>query len=57
MKSIDFNKVKIDKVFFECKHFDDTFTEGVKLEEIKNILSSNGYTLKRVDKENMVAEK
>ena len=57
MKGIDFNKVKIDKVFFECKHFDDTFTEGEKLEEIKNILSSNGYMLKRVDKENMIAEK
>ncbi len=57
MKSIDFNKVKIDKVFFECKHFDDTFTEGEKLEEIKNILSSKGYKLKRVDKENMIAEK
>ena len=57
MNSINYQKIKINKIFFESKHFDGTFTEGKKLNEIKNKLISNGYTLKQVDKENILATK
>ena len=57
LNSIDFNKVKINQIFFESKHFDGTFREGVKLEEIKKKLISEGYTLNQIDKENILAEK
>ena len=57
MKSIDYNKIKIKNIFFESKHFDGTFTEGKKLKEIKNKLVLNGYKLKQIDKENILATK
>ena len=57
LNSIDFNKVKINQIFFETKHFDGTFLEGKKLEETKKILEINGYTLEKVDSENMLAKK
>ena len=57
MKSIDYNKIKIKNIFFESKHFDGTFTEGKKLKEIKNKLVLNGYNLKQIDKENILATK
>ena len=57
MNSIDYNKIKIRNIFFESKHFDGTFTEGEKLKEIKDKLISNGYNLKQIDKENILATK
>ena len=57
MNSIDYNKIKIKNIFFESKHFDGTFTEGKKLKEIKDKLVLNGYNLKQVDKENILATK
>jgi FkbM family methyltransferase len=57
MKSIDYKNIRINKIIFEAKHFDGTFIEGKKLQEVKEILISNGYTLKRVDKENILAIK
>ena len=57
MNSIDYNKIKIKNIFFESKHFDGTFTEGEKLKEIKDKLVLNGYNLKQIDKENILATK
>ena len=57
MNSIDYNNIKIKNIFFESKHFDGTFTEGEKLKEIKDKLISNGYNLKQIDKENILATK
>tara|TARA_B100001059_G_C17677839_1_gene498026 strand:+ start:149 stop:760 length:612 start_codon:yes stop_codon:yes gene_type:complete len=57
MNSINYKEIKINNIVFESKHFDGTFTEGKKLNEIKNKLISNGYTLKQVDKENILATK
>ena len=57
MNSIDYNKIKIKNIFFESKHFDGTFTEGEKLKKIKDKLSLNGYNLKQIDKENILATK
>jgi FkbM family methyltransferase len=57
MNSIDYNKIKIKNIFFESKHFDGTFTEGEKLKEIKDKLILNGYKLKQIDKENILATK
>jgi len=57
MNSIDYNKIKIKNIFFESKHFDGTFTEGEKLKKIKDKLISNGYKLKQIDKENILATK
>ena len=57
MKSIDYKKIRINNIIFESKHFDGTFIEGKKLQEVKEILISNGYKLKKLDKENMLAIK
>ena len=40
MNSIDYDKIRINQIFFESKHFDGTFQEGKKLAEIKNKLLS-----------------
>jgi len=57
MNSINYKKTEINKIFFESKHFDGTFTEGTKLQEIKDKLIENGYSLQQVDKENILATK
>ena len=57
MDSINYKDVKINKIFFESKHFDGTFNEGEKLNQIKKKLILNNYNLKQVDKDNMLAEK
>ena len=57
MNSINYNKIEIKNIFFESKHFDGTFTEGKKLKEIKDKLILNGYNLKQIDKENILAVK
>ena len=56
MNSIDYKKIRINQIFFESKHFDGTFQEGKKLEEIKNKLLLNGFKLEQIDKENILAK-
>ena len=57
MNSINFQKIKINKILFESKHFDGTFVEGKKLQEIEEKLKSNGYKIQKIDKENILASK
>ena len=57
LNSIDFEKIKINKIIFEFKHFDGTFKEGPKLKLIKDKLINFNYQLKEIDKENILAEK
>ena len=57
MSSINFKQIEIKNIIFESKHFDGTFTEGKKLQEVKKNLISNGYNLKQLDKENILATK
>jgi len=57
MNSINFQKIEINKILFESKHFDGTFMEGKKLQEIEEKLKTNGYKLQQVDKENILAIK
>ena len=57
MKSINYEKIKINKILFESKHFDGTFKEGEKLEEIKQLLISKKYILSNIDTENILAVK
>jgi len=57
MNSINFQKIEINKILFESKHFDGTFIEGKKLKEIEVKLKSNGYKLQQIDKENILASK
>ena len=57
LRSIDLKKININKILFESKHFDGTFKEGKKLEEIKKKFISNNYRLLQLDKENILAEK
>tara|TARA_Y100000389_G_C17176466_1_gene371760 strand:- start:34 stop:645 length:612 start_codon:yes stop_codon:yes gene_type:complete len=57
MNSINYQEIKINKILFESKHFDGTFTEGDKLKEIKEKLIANNYNLEQVDKENILASK
>ena len=57
MNSINFKQIEIKNIIFESKHFDGTFTEGKKLQEVKKNLISNGYNLKQLDEENILATK
>ena len=57
LKSIDLKETLIKNIMFEKKHFDGIFNEGNKLQEIKEILTSNGYQLLEIDKENILAKK
>jgi len=57
LKSINFKNIRIKSIQFESKHFDGTFKEGPKLEEIKQKLKSEGYHLNQIDNENIIANK
>ena len=57
LKSIDLKETLIKNIMFEKKHFDGIFNEGIKLQEIKDILISNGYQLLEIDKEKILAKK
>ena len=54
-KSMNFESIEIKSIQFEFKHFDGTFKNGPKLEEIKQKLKDEGYRLNQIDKENIVA--
>ena len=57
LNSIDYEKININKILFESKHFDGTFNAGEKLELIKEKLISNNFRLTQIDEENILAEK
>ena len=57
LNSIDFNKILIKKIIFEFKHFDGTFMDGPNLKFIKEKLIHFNYSIKEIDKENILAEK
>ena len=57
LKSIDYKNITINSIQFEFKHFDGTFREGPKLEEIKKKLRLEGYNLSQIDNENILAVK
>ena len=57
LKSIDFKDIEIKSIQFESKHFDGTFKEGPKLNEIKRKLKSEGYNLNQIDNENIIASR
>ena len=57
LNSIDYKKVNIKNLQFESKHFDGTFVEGTKLDNIKQKLINNGFKLTQLDKENILAKK
>ena len=57
LNSIDFEKIKINKIIFEFKHFDGTFKEGPKLNLIKKKITNSNYLITKIDNENMLAEK
>jgi FkbM family methyltransferase len=57
IKSIDFNKIKINKVKFEYKHLDDTFKFEVRLLELRKMFSQLNYRETEIDDENITFEK
>jgi len=57
LKSINFKTIEIKSIQFESKHFDGTFKEGPKLNEIKQKLKSEGYNLNQIDNENIIASR
>ena len=57
IKSIDFNKVKINKIKFEYKHLDDTFKYQVRLVELRKNFSLLNYREIDFDDENITFEK
>ena len=57
LNSIDYNNCLIEKIIFEKKHLDGTFTEGNKLKNLKKLLENNNYKLTDIDIENILAEK
>ena len=57
LNSINFEKININSILFESKHFDGTFVEGPKLEIIKEKLKNNGYSITQIDNENILAKK
>ena len=57
LNNIDFDKIHINSIQFESKHFDGTFLEGPKLKIIKDKLINNNYKIIDIDEENILAEK
>ena len=55
LNSINFNDIKIKEILFEKKHFDGYMKQSEKFKMIKQKLTANNYTLKDIDKENILA--
>ena len=55
LKCINLKNIDIKSIQFEFKHFDGTFKEGPKLDEIEKKLTNYGYKLKKIDNENILA--
>jgi len=57
LNALDLNKVVVNQILFESKHFDGTFKEGNKLQIILKKFENYNYKITKVDNENMLAEK
>ena len=57
LETINYKEVDINQIIFEKKHFDGLFNEGKKLDEIKDVLTTNGYNINDLDDENIIAIK
>ena len=57
IKSIDFNKIKINKVKFEYKHLDDTFKFDLRLLELREMFNQFNYKEIDIDSENITFKK
>ena len=57
IKSLNLNKIKINKVKFEYKHLDDTFKFEVRLLELREIFSQLNFRETEIDDENITFEK
>ena len=55
LKDLDLDKIKINSILFEFKHFDGNFKTGRKLEEILRKFELNNYKTSRIDEENILA--
>ena len=55
IKSIDFSKIKIDKIYFESRHTDGANTRGKNYEDLCIFLKSKGYSIQDVDTFNTLA--
>ena len=57
LKDMDLQKVRINSILFEYKHFDGYKKTGEKLEEILKKFEENNYKTSKVDEENILAIK
>ena len=57
LKDMDLQKVRINSILFEYKHFDGYQKTGEKLEEILKKFEENNYKTSKVDEENILAIK
>ena len=57
LKDMDLQKVRINSILFEYKHFDGYKKTGEKLEEILKKFEENNYKTSKVDDENILAIK
>ena len=57
LKDMDLQKVRINSILFEYKHFDGYRKTGEKLEEILKKFEENNYKTSKVDEENILAIK
>mgnify|MGYP001228848045 CR=1 FL=1 len=55
LKDLDLEKIKINSILFEFKHFDGHFKTGRKLEEILRKFELNNYKTSKIDEENILA--
>ncbi len=57
IKSIDLNKIKINKIKFEYKHLDDTFRFEERLKELRLMFNQLNYIEIKIDDENVTFQK
>ena len=57
LSDIDLEKIKINSIMFEYKHFDGYLKSGDKLQEIIQKFEKNNYKISKIDKENILAIK
>ena len=57
IQSIDFDRIKINKIKFEYKHLDDTFKFEERLFELREMFSLLNYEKSDIDNENITFKK
>ena len=57
IKSIDFDRIKINKIKFEYKHLDNTFKFEERLFELREMFSLLNYEESDIDNENITFKK